>query len=333
MWNARLDEAQAGIKIVWRNINNLRYADDTTLMAESEEELKSLLMKVKVESEKVDLNIQTQHSENEDHGIWSHHFMGNRWGNSGNRDFIFLGSKITANGDCSHEIKTLVPWKKAMTNIDSTLKRRDITFPTNVHLVKAMAFPVVMYGYENWTIKRAECWRIDVFELWCWRRLLRVLWTARRSNQSILKEISPEYSLEGLMLKLKLQYFGLLMWRTDSLEKTLMLVKIEGGRRRGWQRMRWLDGITDSVNRVWVNSRTWWWTGGPGVLWSMGSQRVGHDWVTELNWSEHYLSTFPPTNLFEESSMIMFQKYIFKFSYVTALENIQKNLFLFLNNS
>ena len=138
--------------------------------------------------------------------------------------------------------------RKAMTNIDSTLKIRDITLPTNVHLVKAMVFPVAMYGCESWTIKKAEHWRIDVFELWCCRRLLRVPWTARRSNQSTLKEISPEYSLEGLMLKLKLQYFGHLMWRNDSFEKTLMLGKIEGRRTRGWQRMRWFDGIIDSMD-------------------------------------------------------------------------------------
>ena len=161
-------------------------------------------------------------------------------------DFNFLGSRTTADCDCRYEIKRcLLLGRKAMTNLESILKSRDITLPTKVHLVKAMVFPVVMYGCESWTIKKAECWRIDVFELWCWRRLLRVPWTAVRSNQSILKEISPEYSLEGLMLKLKLQYFGHLMWRTDSLEKTLMLGKIEGGRRRGWQRMRWLDGITD----------------------------------------------------------------------------------------
>ena len=165
------------------------------------------------------------------------------------RDFLFLGSKITADGDCSYEIKRhLLLRRKAMTNLDSILKSRDITLPTKVHLVKAMVFPVVMYGCESWTIKKPEHWRIDVFELWFWRGLLRVPWTARRSNQSILKEISSEYSLEGLMLKLKLQYFGHLMWRTDSLEKTLILGKIEGRRRRGWQRMRWLDGITDSMD-------------------------------------------------------------------------------------
>ena len=175
--------------------------------------------------------------------------MANRWGNWKQRLTIFFGSKIAADGDCSHEIKRcLTLGRKPMTNLDSILKSRDIILPTKIHLVKAMVFPVIMYGCKSWTIKKAECWRIDAFELWCWRRLLRVPWTARRSIQSILKEISPEYSLEGLMLKLKLQYFGHLMWRADSLEKTLMLVKIEGGKRRGWQRMRWFDGITDSVD-------------------------------------------------------------------------------------
>ena len=164
---------------------------------------------------------------------------------------FFLGgaSKITADGDCSHEIKRhLLLGRKVMTNLDSILKSRDITLPTKICLVKATVFPVVIYGCESWTIKKAERRRINAFEMWCWRRLLRVPWTARRSNQSILKEISPEYSLEGLMLKLKLQYFGHLMQRTDSLEKTLKLGKIEGGRRRGQQRMRWLDGITDSMD-------------------------------------------------------------------------------------
>ena len=152
---------------------------------------------------------------------------------------IFSGSKITADDDCSHEIKRcLLLGRKAMTNLDSILKSRDITLPTKVCLVIAMIFPVIMYGCESWNIKKAECWRIDAFEVWCWRRLLRIPWTARRSNQSILKEISPVYSLEGLMLKLKLQYFGHLLQRTDSLEKTLMLGKIEGRRRRGRQRMR-----------------------------------------------------------------------------------------------
>src|SRR5574338_387666 len=164
-------------------------------------------------------------------------------------DFIFLGSKITADGDCSHEIKRrLLLGRKVMTNLDSILKSRDITLPTKVRLVKAMVFPVVMYGCESWIVKKAEYQRIDAFELWCWRRLLRVPWTARRSNQSILKEISPGISLEGMMLKLKLQYFGYLMRRVDSLEKTLMLGGIGGRGRRGRQRLRWLDGITDSMD-------------------------------------------------------------------------------------
>ena len=168
-----------------------------------------------------------------------------------------------------------------MTNLDSILKSRDITLPTKVHLVKAMVFPVVMYGYESWTMKKAEHRRIDAFELWCWRRLLRVPWTARRSNQSILKEISPGCSLEGMMLKL--QYFGHLMWRVDSLEKTLMLGGTGGRRKRGWQRMRWLDGITDSMDVSLSELRSCWWTERPGVLQFMGSQRVGHDWGTEMN--------------------------------------------------
>ena len=166
--------------------------------------------------------------------------MANRWGNSGNSDRLYFygAPKITADGDCSHEIKRhLLLGREVMTKPDSIFKTRDITLPTKVHLVKAMVFPVVMYRCESWTIKKAECWRIDAFELWCWRRLLRVPWTARRSNQSILKEISPEYSLEGLMLKLKFQFFGHLMRRPDSFGKTLMLGKTEGGRRRG-QRMR-----------------------------------------------------------------------------------------------
>ena len=181
-------------------------------------------------------------------GIWSHHFMANETVETVETVtvFIFLGSKITGDDDCSHDIQThLLLGRKAMTNLDSILKSRNTALPMKVRLVKAMVFPVVMYGCESWTIKKAECWRTDAFELWCWRRLLRVSWTARRSNRSILKEISPEYSLEGLMLKLKLQYFGHLMWRTDSLEKTLMLVKIEGGRRQGWQRMKWFDDFTD----------------------------------------------------------------------------------------
>ena len=164
-------------------------------------------------------------------------------------DFTFLGSKITGDSDCSHEIKRcLLLGRKVMTNLDGIFKSRDITLPTKVHLVKAMVFPVVMYGSESWTIKKAEHWRIDAFELWCWKRLVRVPWTSRKTNQSILKEISTEYSLKGLMLKLKLQYFGHQMRRTDSFQKTLMLRKNEGRMRGGWQRMRWLEGITDSMD-------------------------------------------------------------------------------------
>ena len=215
MRNTGLDEAQAGIKIARRNMNNLRYADDTTLMAESEE-LKSLLMKVKVESEKVGLKLNIQKTKIVTSGpITSWEIDGETVA-----DFIFLGSKITADSDYSHDIKRhLLLGRKVMSNLDSILKSRDITLPTKVCLVKAMVFPVVMYGCGNWTIKKAERRRIDAFELWCWRRLLRVPWTASRFSQSILKEISPEYSLEGLMLKLKLQYFGHLIGRTDSFER------------------------------------------------------------------------------------------------------------------
>ena len=187
--------------------------------------------------------------------------------------------------DCGHEIKRcLLLGRKVMTNLDSILKSRDITLPTKVCLVKAMVFPVVMYGCESWTIKEAECRRIDAFELWCWRRLLKIPWTARRSNQSILKEISPEYSLEGLMLKLKLQFFGHLMWRTYSLEKTLRLGKIEGRRRTGWQRMRCWMAPPTRWTWVWVSSGSWWWTGRPVVLQSMGYKEL--DTTEWLNWTE-----------------------------------------------
>ena len=216
------------------------------LWHKEEEELKSFLMKVESEKVGLKLNIQKTKVMASD-PITSWQIDGEPMETV--TDFLLGGRKITAYGDCGHEVKRcLLLGRKAMTNVDSILKSRDITLLTKVRLVKAMVFPVVMYGCESSIIKKAECWRIDAFELWCWRRHLRVPWTARRSNQSILKEISPENSLEGLMLKLKLQYFCQLIQRTDSLVKTLMLGKTEGRRRRGWQRMRWLDGITDSMD-------------------------------------------------------------------------------------
>ena len=178
-------------------------------------------------------------------------------------DFLFLESKITVSGRCSHEMRRwLLVGRKAMTNLDSALKSRDVILPTKVHIVKAMIFPVVMYGCESWTVNEAECQRIDALKLWCWRRLLKVPWTTKRSNQSILREINPDYSLERLMLKLNLQYFAHLMWTDDLLEKSLMMGKIEGRRRRGHQRMRWLGGITDAITWTWANSRRWWGRGG-----------------------------------------------------------------------
>ena len=221
--------------------------------------------------------------------------MANRWGNNGNSGWLYFGGlQITADGDCSHEIKRrFLLGRKAMTNWDNILKTRNTYFADKVRLVRVILFPVVMCGCESWTIKNAECQRIDAFELWYWRRLLRVPWTARRSNHSILKEINPEYSLEGLMLKLKLQYFGHPMAKNWLLGKDPGAGKDWRQEERGRQRMRWLDGITDSMEWVWINSRSWWWTRRPGVLQSMGLQRVGHDWATEL----HRLNSFSTSSV------------------------------------
>ena len=255
MRNTGLDEAQAGIKIVARNINNLIYADDTNLMEESEEELKEPLDESKGGEWKSWL--KAQHSENEDHGIWFHYFMANRWGNSGKWLTLFGGgSKITTNGDCSHETKgRLLLGRKVMTNLDSILKSRDITLPTNGCLVKAMVFPMVTYGCDSWTINKAEHQRIDAFELWCWRRLLRVPWTARRSNQSILQEINLGISLEGMMLNLKLLYFGHVMWTVAYWRRPWCWEGVGAGGEgdnRGWD--GWMASLTRWmwVSELWV---------------------------------------------------------------------------------
>ena len=284
MWNARLDEAQAGIKFIRRNINNLRYEDDTTLMAESEEKLKSLLMKVKEKSEKVALKLNIQKTKIMASGpIPSWQIDGETMETV--RDFIFGGSKITADGDCSHEIKRcLLLGRKVMTNLDSILNSRDITLPTKVLLVKAMAFPVVIYGCESWTTKKAERRRINGFELWCWRRLLRDPWTVRRSKQPILKEISPEYSLEGCWSwnssTLATSCEELTHWKRPWCWERL---KVGGeGDHRGWD--GWMAPPTQWTC-VWVGTGGWHWTRRPGVLRSMGLQRVALDWVMELNWT------------------------------------------------
>ena len=271
MRNARLDEAQAVIKIAGRNINNLRYADDTTL-----------LMKVKEECENTGLKLNIQKTKIMASGPIS------SWEIDGETmetvaDFILGGSKITADGDCSHEIKRrLLFGRKVMTNLNSILKSRDITLSTKVSLVKAMVFPVVIYGCESWTVKKAECRRIDAFELWCWRRLLRVPWTARRSNQYILKEIGPGCSLEGLIWSwnsntLATWYEELTHWKRPWYWERL---RVEGeGDDRGWD--GWMVSLTQWT-WVWINSGSWWCIGRHGVLQSMGLQRVGH----ELNWTE-----------------------------------------------
>ena len=222
-----------------------------------------------------------EHSKNKNYGIQSHHSTANRWKNNETvADFIFLGSKISADGDCSHEIKRrLLLGRKTMTNLDSICKSRDITMPTKVHLIKAMVFPVAMYGSQSWTIKKAEHQGIDAFELWCWKRLLRVPWTARRSNKSILQE----NSLERLMLKLKLQYVGHMLQRTDSLENTLMLGKIESRRQRGWQRMRRLDGISDSMDMS--LSKPWELVMNREV-WRAAVHGITKNWTRLSNWTE-----------------------------------------------
>ena len=303
MRNAGLDESQSEIKIAERNINNLRYADDTTLVAESEEELKCLLMKVKEESEKVGLKLNIQKTKIMTSGSIA------SWQIDGETmekvtDFILGGSKITADCDWSHEIKKcLLLGRRAVTNLDSILRSRDITFPIKVHLVKAMVFPVVTYGCENWIIRQAEHRRIDAFELWCWRRLLRVPWTARRSHQSILKEISPEYSLEGLMWSWNSNSLATWYKKLTHLKRPWCWERLKAGGEgdnRGWD--GWMASLTQWT-WVWASSGSWWWTGKPGVLQFMGLQRVRHDWVTELTWIDEFI------NKWKHESFLLLQVY------------------------
>ena len=247
--NAGLQETEIGVKIAGRKINNLRYADDTTLMAENEEDLKNLLLKVKKESAKAGLLLNIKKTKI----MLTGNVNGIRIDGEEIETvtvFIFLGSKINKDGDCTHEIKRqLLLGRKAMANLDNTLKSRDITLPTKVRIVKAMVFPVVTYGSESWTIKKADRRKIDAFELWCWRKILRIPWTARRTNHSILIEVKQDLSLEALMMKMKLKYFGHIMRKQEALEKTLMLGKIGGNRKRGRQKTRWLDTITDVMEK------------------------------------------------------------------------------------
>ena len=276
MWNARLDKTQAAIKITGSNINNLRYANDTTLMAESKEELKSLLMKVKEQSERAGLKLNIQKMKIMASGpIISWQVDGETLETV--RDFIFLGSKLTSDGDCSHEIKRfLLLGTKAMTNLESIFKNRDITLPTKVHLVKAMVFLLVMYGYESWTVNKAKCQRIDVFELPCLRRLLRVPWTARRSNQSILKEINPEYHWKDWCWSWSSNTLATWCEELTHLKRPWCWKRLKAGEgdNRGWD--GWMVSPTQWT-WVWASSKSWWWTGNPDILQSMVLQRVRHN--------------------------------------------------------